>query len=219
MIKFGGFDTALDVCKNMGEQGWGLCMSGLAPLLHDCAEREDWQSGVAVWQQIKQLETRSRRKAGRERHQMERIPMGVFASMLRLCLGKGDRAMYDDVWKHATIVSRYKPEILIGKVRRQVPGAGFVAKPVVAETQNNQKTAYRSVNLEDDTGPGTNGDPANASPTPAVDNESMAEKYDYRPRQLPSDEGVSLEQLHGNMPGGQDLDDYEFAERPMQMHA
>lgn len=193
-------------------------MSGLAPLLRDCAEREDWHSGVAVWQQIKQLETRSRRQAGHAKQQAERIPMGVFASMLRLCLGKGDRAMYDDVWRHATVVSRHKPALLIGNVRRQVPSAEPVAKPVIAEIEYNRRTLYRSVDL-DATEPETRGDLADSVPTQARQREATAERYENHPTRFPSDEEVTMDQLHGNIPGGQDLDDYEIAERPMQMHA
>lgn len=47
IVKFAGFGHALDVCEEMGREGWGLCMGGMVPMLRDCEERRDWVSGLA----------------------------------------------------------------------------------------------------------------------------------------------------------------------------
>ena len=100
VIKFAGFDKALSVCQDMGREGWGLCMAGLTPLLQDCAERGNWGSGTAVWDQIQALKTMSRRKVG-SRWMTERIQLGTFAAMLRLCTRSKNKESFDSVWTQA----------------------------------------------------------------------------------------------------------------------
>lgn len=120
VTKFGGFDTALGVCKNMGEEGWGLCMSGLDPLLQDCADRKDWEAGLSVWEQVQQLEARSKRMSSNQERGAERIPLQVYAAMLRLCLGRGDIERYEDVWQQATKIHKHGAWELTKRVKRQM---------------------------------------------------------------------------------------------------
>jgi hypothetical protein len=126
VTKFGGFDTALGVCKNMGEEGWGLCMSGLDPLLQDCADRKDWEAGLSVWDQVQQLEARSQRMSSNREGGAERIPLQVYAAMLRLCLGRGDLRRYEDVWQQATKIHRHSAWRLTKMVKGQM---GVFDKP------------------------------------------------------------------------------------------
>ena len=123
VTKFGGFDTALGVCKNMGEEGWGLCMSGLDPLLQDCADRRDWEAGLSVWEQIQQLEAKSKRMSSSRQRGAERIPLQVYAAMLRLCLGRGEKERYEDIWQQATKVHRHGAWDLAKRVKGQMEAA------------------------------------------------------------------------------------------------
>ncbi|KAH6614912.1 hypothetical protein C7974DRAFT_55987 [Boeremia exigua] len=56
VLKFAGFERALDVYYEMKSDGWGLDMAGLRRLLGDCIRRADWQGGVYVWAEIKSIQ-------------------------------------------------------------------------------------------------------------------------------------------------------------------
>jgi hypothetical protein len=132
VTKFGGFDTALGVCKNMSDEGWGLCMSGLAPLLQDCADRQDWEAGISVWEQVQQLRAKSKRESAKQDRVPERVPMRVYAAMLRLCLGKGEKELYEEVWNDATRSHRANPLVIAKMVKDQM---GLESASVVEETE------------------------------------------------------------------------------------
>lgn len=100
VLKFAGFDSALGICQSMGQEGWGLCMSGLTPLLRDCAEREDWTSGLAVWRHIQALKAKSKRFE-RGRWSSEVIRLDTYAYMLRLCCKSARSDSFDEVWEQA----------------------------------------------------------------------------------------------------------------------
>ena len=100
-LKFTGFESALRVCQSMGKEGWGLCMSGLSPLLEDCMTRGDWTSGLSVWQQIKALEAQSN-ISYRDQSLREKVRLETYASMLRLCSAHQQRSMFEEVWYQAT---------------------------------------------------------------------------------------------------------------------
>lgn len=107
VLKFSGFDTALSICEGMGHEGWGICMSGLAPLLLDCANRGDWTSGLAVWRQIQALKTRSASRRGRAVTAVENIPVPAYAAMLRLCLACDRKESFQDVWRQTVRTHRH----------------------------------------------------------------------------------------------------------------
>ena len=115
MVKFGGFDAALAVCQGMGSEGWSLCMTGLTPLLNDCAARHDWTSGLAVWKQIQDIKFKSRIRNG-PRLISERIPVGSFAAMLKLCSNCNKEESFDDIWVQAS-EAYMKPAERIGQLR------------------------------------------------------------------------------------------------------
>jgi len=151
VTKFAGFDTALGVCKNMGEEGWGLCMSGLDPLLQDCADRKDWEAGLIVWEQVQQLEARSKRMSSNQERGAERIPLQVYAAMLRLCLGQGEIERYEDVWQQATKIHRHGAWELTKRVKSQMgafekPRAGAINPEAVgdATTQTTETSENQS---------------------------------------------------------------------------
>ncbi|KAI7046498.1 hypothetical protein KC327_g9602 [Hortaea werneckii] len=100
MLKFSGFETALGICERMGQEGWGLCMSGLTPLLKDCARHGDWESGIAVWDQIQALKKKSTRRQGKTLVS-EVVGLDAYAAMLRLCSRTGQRDKFESVWQQA----------------------------------------------------------------------------------------------------------------------
>lgn len=132
VLKFSGFETALRICEGMGREGWGLCMSGLAPLLADCANRRDWDSGLAVWRQILELERQSarRRVLTEESRYVERIPLETYASMLRLCIRSAKHAKFRDVWQSAVLAYPKKATELKKIILRQ---NGVVRTPPLSQ--------------------------------------------------------------------------------------
>lgn len=98
MLKFAGFETALRICRGMGDEGWGLCMSGLTPLLRECADNRDWTSGMAVWREVQALRARDIRRSRNREHVGQNIDLGTFATMLRLCSQCNQRATFDEIW-------------------------------------------------------------------------------------------------------------------------
>lgn len=102
VLKFGGFDAAMSICSDMGKEGWGLSMDGLTPLLHDCAERGNWDAGLEIWYQIRALKAKSENRGwmGRK-HVKERIGVETFAAMLRLCLKCDQRELFQGIWAQA----------------------------------------------------------------------------------------------------------------------
>ena len=108
MLKFSNFENALGICEGMGNEGWGLCMEGLTPLLMDCAERKSWEQGVALWKQIQALRTRCMgRDVNSEACKMpEKVGLHTYAAMLRLCLGCGEKKAFQETWNQAVETHR-----------------------------------------------------------------------------------------------------------------
>ena len=118
VLKFSGFDIALGICEGMGREGWGLCMSGLTPLLMDCADRGDWTSGLAVWRQIQALKLKSTKRNGRVR-MTEHIGLGTYAAMLRLCSACDQQGPFQDIWRRAMETHKQKTGELKSMIEAQ----------------------------------------------------------------------------------------------------
>jgi hypothetical protein len=58
VMRFAGFDRALDVYYEMKADGWGLDVHGLTRLLNDCLRRADWEGGLYVWGEISSIKAR-----------------------------------------------------------------------------------------------------------------------------------------------------------------
>lgn len=58
VMKFAGFDRALDVYYEMKADGWGLAIPALTRLLGDCIRRADWEGGTYVWEEINSIKTK-----------------------------------------------------------------------------------------------------------------------------------------------------------------
>jgi hypothetical protein len=216
VTKFGGFDTALGVCKNMGEEGWGLCISGLAPLLQDCADRRDWEAGLSVWEQVQQLKTESKRRSPKQDRNPERVPMGVYAAMLRLCLGKGERKTYQEVWSEASRAHGVNVAVIANMVKDQM---GLVSRSVVQEAEpadsvddaftTAQMTQERPNMEVDDTGT------AKLYPASSVLRELRASQKG--PPAAGHQPELLREHLYGSLPASDELEKYEITERPMYL--
>lgn len=125
VLKFTGFEPALQICQSMGQEGWGLCMAGLTPLLHNCMQRSDWTSGLAVWKQVLALKAKSRRRQDGV-YRSEKIRLDTFATMLRLCLKCDRRDIFDEVWTAA--VKSHRGEGVTQKLMSLVKGVGKKGK-------------------------------------------------------------------------------------------
>lgn len=215
VTKFGGFDTALGVCKNMGEEGWGLCMSGLAPLLQDCADRRDWEAGMSVWEQVRALKAKSEYHSSSQQRGPERVPMRVYAAMLRLCLGNGEKAMYEEVWNEATKAHRANAMAIARMVKDQM---GLESQPTadesaptgsVDETVQTAQTPTIAAEADVDAF-----GVAGIYPSSSILHELRAARRSplHRPTQRPE---LLREHLHGSLPANEELEEYEITERPM----
>lgn len=120
VIKFSGFDAALDVCETAREEGWGLCMSGLAPLLKDCSKRRDWVAGLATWKQIQELRTIAAKRFKKGVFlQSQQVSLPTFASMLQLCTRCSNGTAFQDVMEQAVMTYPGAANHLIRMVRAE----------------------------------------------------------------------------------------------------
>jgi hypothetical protein len=85
VLKFAGFDRALDVYYEMKADGWGLDVPSLNRLLADCIRRRDWQGGTYVWQEINSIKTMA----------MPRDMAKAYEFMLSLCSVTGQTAAFN----------------------------------------------------------------------------------------------------------------------------
>jgi hypothetical protein len=87
VMKFAGFDRALDVYYEMKADGWGLAIPGLTKLLADCIRRADWEGGTYVWEEIDSIKTRvNASEAAR-----------AYDHMLSLCSVTGNTVAFNQV--------------------------------------------------------------------------------------------------------------------------
>ncbi|KAF1968663.1 hypothetical protein BU23DRAFT_403345, partial [Bimuria novae-zelandiae CBS 107.79] len=90
VLKFAGFDRAMDIYYEMKEDGWGLDMVGLSCFLDDCMHRADWQGGLAVWEEISSI--RGRIKPD--------LLAKAYAQFLTLCSIAQKPAAFNSVLEH-----------------------------------------------------------------------------------------------------------------------
>ncbi|KAH7414027.1 hypothetical protein DE146DRAFT_639179 [Phaeosphaeria sp. MPI-PUGE-AT-0046c] len=58
VLKFAGFDRALDVYYEMKANGWGLTIPALTKLLANCIRHVDWEAGTYIWEEINSIKTK-----------------------------------------------------------------------------------------------------------------------------------------------------------------
>lgn len=89
VLKFGGFERALDVYYEMKSDGWGLDMAGLTRLLGDCIRRADWQGGVYIWAEINSIKDMA----------MPKDMAKAYEFMLSLCSVTGNTSAFNQLLK------------------------------------------------------------------------------------------------------------------------
>jgi hypothetical protein len=87
VMKFAGFDRALDIYYEMKADGWGLDVPGLTRLLHDCIRRADWDGGLYVWEEINNIKTKAN----------TRDMTKAYDHMLSLCSVTGNTVAFNQI--------------------------------------------------------------------------------------------------------------------------
>ncbi|KAH7385817.1 hypothetical protein BKA66DRAFT_416157 [Pyrenochaeta sp. MPI-SDFR-AT-0127] len=87
VMKFAGFDRALDIYYEMKADGWGLDVQGLTRLLGDCIRRADWEGGTYLWQEISSIKAKAN----------PRDMAKAYYHMLSLCSVTGNTVAFNQV--------------------------------------------------------------------------------------------------------------------------
>ncbi|KAF2255513.1 hypothetical protein BU26DRAFT_1027 [Trematosphaeria pertusa] len=87
VLKFAGFERALEIYYEMKEDGWGLDVLGLAHFLDDCINRVDWHGGLFIWEEISSI---------RRRVQPSHMAI-AYSKMLSLCSVTGNTVAFNRV--------------------------------------------------------------------------------------------------------------------------
>ncbi|KAL1791815.1 hypothetical protein ACET3X_009566 [Alternaria dauci] len=88
VMRFAGFDRALDIYYEMKTDGWGLDVTGLTRLLNDCLRRADWEGGLYVWGEINSIN-----KAKVKHNDMAK----AYSNMLGLCSITGNTVAFNQI--------------------------------------------------------------------------------------------------------------------------
>ncbi|KAK5730768.1 hypothetical protein LTR15_000706 [Elasticomyces elasticus] len=242
VLKFSGFETALGICDGMGQEGWGLCLSGLTPLLMHCADNGDWEPGLAIWGQIQALKLRSLQRYTHHKRDVDTVPLEAFAAMVRLCSKAGHKDVFEDVWDQAMRADKQNARTLVQLVKAQneaalrapvdTPDSREEAEPVnqaitsdvaelPVEALVDEPSNFRHDEMLDSELPVLNaskGNPSRSHQTPRDKPEMQLGAALYRPTQRRTPSVLLREQLDGSLPAGHELEDYELRERPMTMY-
>ncbi|KAK0270301.1 hypothetical protein LTS00_016992 [Friedmanniomyces endolithicus] len=246
VLRFSGFDTALSICKGMGHEGWGLCLSGLTPLLEHCADYGDWTSGLAIWGQIQALRLRSLQRHAERRGESEKVPMTAFAAMVRLCSKAGQKDVFEEIWAHALRAHEGSARKLVElvKVQNEAAARAWAERPaagLIGDEQGNKPVGNAVddavVNANSPKGPAVahDQDVAPVSVLREVQTSRASTALDKSARREPATSvttrsttaleaapstrpALLREQLDGLLPAGLELEDYELRERPMSMY-
>lgn len=87
VMRFAGFDRALDIYYEMKADGWGLDMDSLIALLRDCIHRADWEGGMYVWDEISSILANAKTSAVAK----------AYFHMLSLCSVTGNTVTFNQV--------------------------------------------------------------------------------------------------------------------------
>lgn len=91
VLKFAGFERAVDIYCELKEDGWGLDIPGLCHFLDDCIRRGDWQGGLFVWTEIDSIKAKAKRDNMLE----------AYTKMLGLCLVTGKTVGFERMLREA----------------------------------------------------------------------------------------------------------------------
>jgi len=84
VLKFAGFERAVEICAEMNKDGWGLDIAGLSIFLSHAAYWKDWNAGLSVWAQIGRLAEKERKL--RANFKLDEM---AYVSILKLCASCG----------------------------------------------------------------------------------------------------------------------------------
>lgn len=87
VLRFAGFERAMDVYYEMKEDGWGMDVLGLGHFLEDCIRRADWEGGSYIWEEISSIKGRVKPD-----HMSK-----AFSQMLSLCSVTGKTVAFNQV--------------------------------------------------------------------------------------------------------------------------
>ncbi|KAI5203974.1 hypothetical protein E4T39_03942 [Aureobasidium subglaciale] len=129
VLHFVGFDAALRVCKDMGNNGWGLSTRGLTSLLDDRARNADYEAGCQIWDLIKSLQ-----KESYMARQPEKLFAQTYSAMLRLCSACNQMTRFEEILREAR-AAKYAHQELLDLFRHEThaePGIRQLARPQVS---------------------------------------------------------------------------------------
>ena len=89
VMRFAGFERALDIYYEMKADGWGLEVQSLTRLLKDCIRRVDWEGGLYVWEEINSIRTKAR----------HRDMADAYTHMLSLCSLSNNTVAFNQILK------------------------------------------------------------------------------------------------------------------------
>ncbi|KAF2833509.1 hypothetical protein CC86DRAFT_365387 [Ophiobolus disseminans] len=92
VVKFAGFDRALDVYYEMKADGWGLAIPTLTRLLGDCIRRADWEGGTYIWEEINRIKVKAKPSYVAKAYQ----------HMLSLCSVTGNTVAFNQILNEVT---------------------------------------------------------------------------------------------------------------------
>jgi hypothetical protein len=87
VLKFAGFDRAVEVYYDLKGDAWGMDVLGLSHFLEDCIRRADWEGGSYIWEEISSIKRRVRSD-----HMSN-----AYAQMLSLCSVTGKTIAFNQV--------------------------------------------------------------------------------------------------------------------------
>ncbi|EOD46099.1 putative pentatricopeptide repeat domain-containing protein [Neofusicoccum parvum UCRNP2] len=128
LLKFHGLERTIEICANLATDGWGFDADGLTRFLHACAERADWDAGLAVWQQLQHL--RALRPPSRP------LDRSTYLHMLGLCWKCERDDVFGEVLREAEVHGGYRAGALkkdLEKMKRR----GLDVFDAVAERREN----------------------------------------------------------------------------------
>lgn len=129
VLKFAGFDRAVDIYFEMKEDGWGLDTLGLSYFLRDCVQRADWNGGVVIWEEISSIKQRIK-----ELH-LEK----AYSDMLSLCSITGNTVAFNQLINEVARRGLDRSKILasITSVQPRARGSATAAPSAPAWTADN----------------------------------------------------------------------------------
>lgn len=148
VLRFSGFDEVLRVMQSWAGEGWGLDIGGFSFLLSDCAARNDWHAGLAVWKIICGLRKKIIRSRPRRESSKRLVNIWTFADMLQLCMHAGEEESFERVMELA--LREHPGEdtegVLMGLVKRKQQAQKVTNAEETLDTHPNRRLRFPTPN-------------------------------------------------------------------------